>query len=75
MDYYICKLNIQALIPRHFSSNILAPYSLTYLKVMLMGNIKSCQQHILFYYSFNKIFLKIVPKQMPLGHWLTFPHI
>ena len=30
-----------------------------------MGNIKNCQQHLLFYYSPNKIFLKIAPRPMP----------
>ena len=37
-----------------------------------IGNIKSSQQYLLFYYSPNKMFLKIAHKPMPLGHWLTF---
>ena len=34
-----------------------------------MGNIKNYQQHLLFYHSLNKMFLKIAPK--PIGHWLN----
>ena len=41
---------------------LLINYNWKVLTSLSSKNIKNCQQHLFFYYSSNKIFLKIVPK-------------
>ena len=41
---------------------LLINYNRKVLTFTFMRNIKSCQQYLLFYYSPNKMFLKIAPK-------------
>ena len=42
-------------------------------QLLINHNRKILIPLLLFYYSPNKMFLKIAPKPMPLGNWLTFP--